>query len=153
MEEIIQKTVELGIYDIRPVFSDRTIVIENEKFNKKIERWRKIASEAVKQCKRGIVPKVHNNITFKEMLDLLDNYDLVLIPYEDEEKTTIKDVLLRDKPNTVALIIGPEGGFSESEVCNVVERGGKAVSLGRTILRTETAGPAALAMIMYQYEL
>ena len=65
MEEIIQ-TVGVGIYDIRPVFSDRTIVIENEKFNKKIERWRKIASEAVKQqCKRGIVPKVHNNITFK----------------------------------------------------------------------------------------
>ena len=87
------------------------------------------------------------------MLDLLDNFDLVLIPYEDEEKTTFKDVLLTNKPSTVALIIGPEGGFSEKEVRSVIERGGKAVSLGKTILRTETAGSAALAMLMYQDEL
>lgn len=154
MEEIIQKTVELGIYEVIPVFSERTVVSENEKFIKKIERWRKISSEAVKQCKRGIIPYVRKSLTFKKMLDALNGYDLVLIPYEDEEELTIKDVLRESaNPERVALIIGPEGGFAQSEVKEVSERGGMAVTLGKTILRTETAGPAALAMLMYEFEL
>lgn len=155
MELIIQKTVELGIYEIVPVFTDRTVVTDNGKFAKKIERWQKVSDEAVKQCKRGIIPNVGDDITFKQMLALLAGFDLVLFPYENEDNRTIKDALrgLNNKPETVAIIIGPEGGFSDKEADTLREMNTQCVTLGKTTLRTETAGMAALAMAMYELEL
>lgn len=182
MELIIQKTVELGIDTITPVFMDRTVVEDHGKFDKKIERWQKIADEAVKQCKRGMIPQITEKLTYKEMLGKLADFDLVLIPYEDEDGTTIKDVLRgfhkeqchsmydynsehncnsthdcnserREEPLHIAIIIGPEGGFTEKEVKAAVDNSAKSVTLGKTTLRTETAGIAALAMIMYELEL
>ncbi|QHI71093.1 RsmE family RNA methyltransferase [Aminipila terrae] len=155
MELIIQKTVELGIYEIVPVFTDRTIVADNGNFSKKIERWQKVSDEAVKQCKRGIIPNVDGNITFSKMVSLLEGFDLVLFPYENEDKTTIKDVLrgLEHQPETVAIIIGPEGGFSDKEADLLKSINTECVTLGKTTLRTETAGMAALAMVMYELEL
>ncbi len=155
MELIIQKTVELGIYEIIPVFTDRTVVTDNGKFAKKIERWQKVSDEAVKQCKRGIVPNIANDIRFKEMLPLLKGYDLVLFPYENEDNRTIKDALrtTKNKPETVAIIIGPEGGFSDKEAEILKEMNTECVTLGKTTLRTETAGIASLAMTMYELEL
>lgn len=159
MELIIQKTVELGIDTITPVFMERTVVEDHGKFDKKIERWQKISDEAVKQCKRGMIPEITGKLTYKEMLGELGGFDLVLIPYEDEEGTTIKDVLReysedrKSEDTKVAVIIGPEGGFTEKEVKAAVENGAKSVTLGKTTLRTETAGIAALAMIMYELEL
>lgn len=155
MELIIQKTVELGIYEIIPVFTDRTVVTDNGKFSKKIERWQKVSDEAVKQCKRGIIPNIGEDITFKQMLTLLAGFDLVLFPYENEDNRTIKDALrgLDYKPETVAIIIGPEGGFSDKEADNLRELNTQCVTLGKTTLRTETAGMAALAMVMYELEL
>ena len=155
MEGIIQKSAELGVNAIIPVFTDRTVVTEKQSFGKKLERWKKVSAEAVKQCKRGIVPEIGKNLTFQEMLDTICGYDLVLITYEEEQELTIKDVLqsIAVKPKNIAIIIGPEGGFAEKEAEAAVAAGCKSVTLGKTILRTETAGPAALAMVMYELEL
>jgi 16S rRNA (uracil1498-N3)-methyltransferase len=155
MEAVIQKTVELGVFSIVPVFTDRSVVIDRGNFNKKIERWQKIADEAAKQCKRGIIPLVRREMTFREMVESLAHFDLILFPYENEEKQSIKDCLrtIGQKPKTAAVIIGPEGGFSDSEAEALVRIGARSVSLGKTILRTETAGMAAIAMTMYELEL
>jgi 16S rRNA (uracil1498-N3)-methyltransferase len=155
METIIQKTVELGVYSIVPVFTDRTVVVDHGNFSKKIERWQKIADEAVKQCKRGIIPQIQQDVTFQEMINDLVKYDLILFPYENEENLSIKDCLrnLEEKPKKCAVIIGPEGGFSDSEAEALIRIGAQSVSLGKTILRTETAGMTAIAMTMYELEL
>lgn len=172
METVIQKTVEMGVDTIVPVFMERTVVVEKGNFGKKLDRWNKIAAEAVKQCKRGIIPRVTESYDVDKMLAELPNYDLIICPYENEDGLTIKD-FLRAAPEPaarvrtgregtrqpgpqalrVALIIGPEGGFSEDEIEKLKAAGAATVTLGKTILRTETAGLAALAMIMYELEL
>ena len=164
METIVQKCVELGVHRIVPVFMDRTVVVDRGNFGKKIDRWNKVSAEAVKQCRRGIIPKVTAPIRMAELVSFFagepghdslpfDEFDLVLLPYENEHGTTIKDVLRGATAKRVAVIIGPEGGFSDEEALAVIAAGGVSVSLGRTILRTETAGMAALAMIMYELEM
>jgi len=162
METIIQKCVELGVHEIVPVFMDRRVVVDRGKFGRKIERWNRVSAEAVKQCRRGIVPRVAEPVKTEDLLrdsdnngtaDLFEEYDLILFPYENEKGTTIKDVLRETAAQRVAVIIGPEGGFSDEEAVAIIGAGGDSVSLGRTILRTETAGMAALAMIMYEMEL
>ena len=155
MESIIQKCVELGVHAIIPVFMERTVVVDKGNFSKKLDRWQKISDEAVKQCKRGMVPQVGRQRPFSEMLDKLRNYDLILFPYENEGDYSIKDCLrgLAEKPRSVAIVIGPEGGFSDKEAAALDEAGAARVTLGKTILRTETAGMAALAMTMYEQEL
>lgn len=156
METIVQKCVELGVSEIVPVFMKRSVVVDNGKFSKKIQRWQKVSDEAVKQCKRGIIPAVSEQLDFNAMAARLESgeFDLIVFPYEGEDGYNIKDLLRESRnPHKAALIIGPEGGFAESEVRRLEELGIKPVSLGRTILRTETAGMAALAMIMYELEL
>ncbi|MCI5722174.1 MAG: 16S rRNA (uracil(1498)-N(3))-methyltransferase [Firmicutes bacterium] len=155
METIIQKCVELGVHAITPVFMERTVVVEKGNFGKKLERWQKVADEAVKQCRRGLIPEIKDQLRFREMVSQLGNFDLVLFPYENESGYSIKDCLrnLSSKPASVAIIIGPEGGFADSEAELLDEAGAVRVTLGKTILRTETAGMAALAMTMYELEL
>lgn len=155
METIIQKCVELGVHAITPVFMERTVVVEKGNFGKKLERWQKVADEAVKQCKRGLIPEIKDQLRFREMISQLGDFDLVLFPYENESDYSIKDCLrnLSSKPTAVAIIIGPEGGFADSEAELLDEAGAVRVTLGKTILRTETAGMAALAMTMYELEL
>lgn len=155
MEMIIQKCVELGVHAIVPVFMERTVVVEKGNFGKKLDRWQKISDEAVKQCKRGTVPQIGQQLRFSEMAEAVKDYDLILFPYENEDDYSIKDCLrgLEVKPKTIAVIIGPEGGFSEKEADALDQAGAVRVTLGKTILRTETAGMAALAMTMYELEL
>lgn len=156
MESIVQKSVELGVEKIVPVFMDRTVVVDKGNFDKKIQRWQKISGEAVKQCRRGIVPEVSAAVNSRDMTKRFSDFDLVLFPYENEEGRTIKDALRScdsRRIKSMAVIIGPEGGFSQEEALNIAAAGGISVSLGKTILRTETAGMAALAMIMYELEL
>ncbi len=156
METVIQKTVEMGVDTIVPVFMERTVVVEKGNFGKKLDRWQKIAAEAVKQCKRGIIPRVTESYDFDRMVAELPDYDLVICPYENEDGLTIKDFLrgaTGPQARRIALIIGPEGGFSDSEIERLKAAGAATVTLGKTILRTETAGMAALAMIMYELEL
>lgn len=156
MEVIVQKSVELGVRAIVPVFTERTVVVDKGNFSKKTERWQKISAEAVKQCRRGIIPEIGCAVKFTQMMEeQLKAFDLVLFPYENETGRTIKDCLrnLKEKPQNIALIIGPEGGFSNKEACELKALGAECVSLGKTTLRTETAGPTALAMVMYELEL
>ncbi len=155
MENIIQKCVELGVYAIVPVFLERTVVVDKGNFRKKLDRWQKISDEAVKQCRRGLVPQIETPLAEDGLLRRLQEYDLVLLPYENEQSRTLKDCLreLTERPRTVAVIIGPEGGFSAREAEAFIRAGAVSVSLGKTVLRTETAGMAALAMLMYELEL
>lgn len=162
METIIQKTVELGIDSIVPVFMERTVVTDKGQFDKKLQRWQKISEEAVKQCKRSRIPQVRKPLFFAETIKEISDeseYGLVICPYENEENRTMKDCLREaaiSKPSRIAVIIGPEGGFSDKEIQLLKEATAdrvRLVTLGRTILRTETAGLAALAMIMYELEL
>lgn len=150
MEVIIQKCVELGVSRIVPVVS-RRCVVKPEGKDTKLIRWQKVAQEAAKQCGRARIPQIGNTESL-EKTDL-SSYDAVLVAYENEGETSLKSVLRSErKLDNIAVVIGPEGGFEPAEVERMLERGGVAVSLGRRILRTETAGMAMLAQIMYELE-
>ena len=154
MESVIQKCVEAGAASIVPFTSERTVVKLGDKEEKKTRRWQRVAYEAAKQSKRGIIPHVAEVTTLSALADTLDNYDLVLIAYEGEEESSLKDVIscLEFDPERIAVIIGPEGGFAPAEVAMIEEAGGYSVSLGRRILRTETAGVVLLAQLNFFYE-
>lgn len=155
MEQIVQKCTELGVDSLIPVFTNRTVVTNKGDYWKKIVRYQNIAEEAAKQSQRGIIPEIRQATDIEDMIKRLRAYDTVIFAYEEEDRTTIKAILssLPHKPERLALVIGPEGGFSPEEAQDIIKAGGLSVSLGKTILRTETAGPAALAMIMYQLEM
>ncbi|MGP1569641.1 MAG: RsmE family RNA methyltransferase [Eubacteriales bacterium] len=155
MELIIQKSVELGVSEITPCIFKRSINSDIVKADKKNERWQKIAKEAAGQSRRKIIPKVNQCLDLKLIESELENFDLILIAYEDERKTVIKDVLsqIRNLPVAVAIIIGPEGGFEHNEVEVLETKGGISVSLGKAILRTETAGICALSMLKYAMDM
>ena len=147
MDYIIQKTTELGICEIYPCVLSRCVSkIEGDK---KIQRWQKIAEEAAKQSGRGIIPKIHNPINIKEAAEVLKSCDVAFVPYECAEGNYLKPLLTSfENPKTVAFMIGPEGGFDKSEIEKISEV--PVVSLGKRILRTETAGEAVLSMVMYE---
>lgn len=153
MEFIIQKVVELGVYEIIPLEMKNCIVkIKDE--DKKILRWQAIAESAAKQSKRSIIPKVNRVEKLGNIKDRLKDYDLVLFAYEDEKNVSIKNILTDNKNiSKIAIIVGPEGGFDSKEVKGLEDFGSKAVSLGKSILRTETAPIAMISMIMYEFEL
>jgi len=152
MEFIVQKCVELGITEIVPVAAERSIVrIKPGEFGGKRTRYQRVAYEAAKQCGRGIIPEVADLATFKSAD--MTRHDLIIIAYEDEKGTTLKSLLkTNSKARDIAIVIGPEGGLERAEVDMLIQKGGTAVTLGPRILRTETAGMAALAMILYEIE-
>jgi 16S rRNA (uracil1498-N3)-methyltransferase len=152
MDLIVEKCVELGVHQIIPLLTERTVGKEA-----KLERWRKIAKEAAEQSKRAIIPEIKSLSKFENVLKLKTEFDLSLIPWELEQKTTLKQALtsnysLPPSLSSILLLIGPEGGFSQSEVATAVKAGFVSVSLGPRILRTETAGLAALISILYELE-
>ncbi len=151
MELIIQKSVEIGVNKIVPIESEFSIAKTNDKTDKKVDRWQKISESAAKQSYRGIIPTVENPIKFNKMIDSLKNFDLVIIAYEKENCKTIKDIKNLSY-NNIGIIIGPEGGFSQKEVEEVEKEGGVSVSLGKRILRSETAGFVTLALILHEFE-
>ena len=156
MELIIQKGTELGVNCFIPVKMERSVVkINDGNENKKIERWNKIASEAAKQCGRQKLPIVDSVINFENIIENISKYDIVLVPYESEQNISIKQVLKSIKGNiaSIAIVIGPEGGFSDNEINGLVSAGAKVCTLGPRILRTETAGIATVSMINYELEL
>ncbi|RKD34743.1 16S rRNA (uracil(1498)-N(3))-methyltransferase [Thermohalobacter berrensis] len=153
MDLIIQKATELGISQIVPVEMKRSVVkLKNEKKEqKKLNRWRRIAKEAAKQCRRGIIPAVSEIVSFNEMLKSLEKEEFILVPYENEDKVGLKDILAKNKgKHKVNIIIGPEGGFEEEEIDNINKLNWHVVSLGPRILRTETAGFTVLSIVMYE---
>lgn len=152
MDFIIQKAVELGVSEIIPVAMEHSVVrLEGDKAVKKVERWQKIAEAAAKQSKRDIIPMVQPVQTMEQML--ADNHcDCKLIAYECEDKLGLKAALQKeqDLKELLLLIIGPEGGISEMELQQARTAGALGVSLGKRILRAETAALVAAAAIFYE---
>ena len=156
MELIIQKNTEVGVNNIVPVIMERTVVKLDEKVaSKKLDRWQKIAEIAAKQSMRDIIPNVKSIIKTKE-IDV-DMYDVVLVAYENEEHNMLKAELKKlesqnKQEYNIAIVIGPEGGISEKEIELLNEKNVKFVSLGKRILRTETAGLVMAGNILYELE-
>ncbi|SHG85518.1 16S rRNA (uracil1498-N3)-methyltransferase [Thermosyntropha lipolytica DSM 11003] len=153
MELIIQKAVELGVYSIYPVLTERTVVtLKGEKETRKVERWRQIALEACKQCRRNIIPEIKPVISLRDMLELIAGKPALMF-YENEQYNGIKKVLQenRDKiKEEVFLLVGPEGGFAPGEADLAREKGIILCRLGPRILRTETASLAGISIILYE---
>lgn len=150
MEWITQKCVELGMHALVPVLSDRCVSQPKDDYEKKRERLQRIAQEAAKQSKRDVLPVV---LSLQRLTDLdFSDFDTVLLAYENEKTVSLKTALRRGIGRRIALLVGPEGGFAADEVVLLCERGANAVSLGTRILRTETAGMAMLAQLLYEVE-
>ena len=155
MELIIQKAVELGAYEIIPVETKRCVVkLDGKKAAKKVERWQQIAESAAKQSKRMLIPNVHQVLSFKEALKYAEAMDIRLIPYElAKGMQETKEILAAiEQGQSIGIFIGPEGGFEEKEVEAAISEGAKPITLGKRILRTETAGLAILSVLMFQLE-
>lgn len=158
MELIIQKSVELGASEITPVKMKRCIVKINPKEEmKKIQRWQRIAESASKQAKRNKIPIVNEICKTEKICKNCKDYDMILIAYENEKNNKLKNELeklkkLKKKAKKVAIIIGPEGGFEESEVQYLDQEGGTVVTLGNRILRTETVALNVISNIMYELD-
>lgn len=155
LEMIIQKAVELGVSEIIPVKTKRVVVkIDEKKVGTKVNRWNAIAESAAKQSKRSIIPKVHEPMSIDNALEIVKDFGVKLIPYENADgiDKTRKILDNMDKTKNIAVFIGPEGGFEESEVERIKNSGFEVITLGKRILRTETAGLALLSNIMIRLE-
>lgn len=156
LELIVQKCTELGVSAIVPVETSRSVVhLDSSKAGKKLERWQKIAQEASQQCKRVQVPAVGPYYNWKQLLKALEQAKgLTIVFWEDEQTQSLKALLRSQtaKPSRINLIVGPEGGLSEEEVEQLRALGAVSASLGKRILRTETAGMAGISMVMYEYD-
>ncbi len=154
-EYIIQKCTEIGVHRIVPTEMKRCVVkLDNKDKVKKIDRWRKIAEVASKQSLRNDILEVAQVATFMDLINSLKNFDYVIMAYEKEKDVLLKDVLKNINADTckIAVIIGPEGGIDDSEAEKLVQNGARSVSLGKRILRTETAPIVVAANIMYELE-
>ena len=155
MELIIQKAVEFGASRIVPVETKRSVVkLDAKKAQAKISRWQGIAEAAAKQSKRDVIPVIGELMTLKEALKEAANFEVSMMPYENAEGMDFTRRLLEgiQPGQRVAIFVGPEGGFDESEVEAALSMGTKPMTLGRRILRTETAGLAILSMLVYVLE-
>lgn len=153
MELIIQKCVELGVDRIVAVSTERAIVKLDKKETKKLERWQKIAEAAAKQSGRGKIPEICQQVLkFKEAVAEAKALDGAIIPYEKEEETGIRQFVQGFQGESVGVFIGPEGGFAEEEIALARENGITPITLGKRILRTETAGMTTTAILLYELD-
>lgn len=156
MDLIVQKGTELGITEFIPTITHRVDVKLKGEF-KKLDRLNRIALEAAKQSKRSIIPKVSEPIEFNEVLERINSLDLLIVPYENANnfgiKTLINELRKDNTTNTiknVGIFVGPEGGIEEEEIERLKDKGARIVTLGKRILRTETAGFVATSLIQYE---
>ncbi len=159
MELIIQKGVELGIAEITPVAMKRCVAkIAPKDEPKKIQRWQKISEVAAKQCGRDTIPKINNVVNIKDICTICENYDIVLVAYEQETSNKLKTELQNLKKSVkqeeikIAVVIGPEGGLEKEYVELLENNGAKVVTLGKRILRTETVALNVISVITYELE-
>lgn len=155
MELIVQKAVELGVYEIIPVAAKRCVVkLDEKKAAGKRSRWQGIAEAAAKQSKRGIIPQIREVMNMKQAIAFAQQMDVRLIPYElAEDMGHTRELIGAVRPGqSVAIFIGPEGGFEETEIQEALQAGIEPITLGRRILRTETAGMTVLAWLGYLLE-
>ena len=156
MELIIQKAVELGVYSITPIEMKRSIVkLDDKKKKSKQTRWQAISESAAKQSKRNTIPEINEIVSYKAALAVAKELDLLLVPYENEDGILSTKEALTELKNakSVGIIIGPEGGFDDAEIKQAKDAGGKTISLGKRILRTETAAITAVGMCMLYTEM
>ena len=152
---IVQKAVELGVYQVIPVAMKRSVVrLDDKKAAKKADRWNSIAESAAKQAGRSRIPEVTMPLSYKEALKMAEELDVTLLPYELAGGMEVTREVIRQikSGQSVGIFIGPEGGFEPEEVDAAVSMGAKVITLGRRILRTETAGLATLAVLMFELE-
>lgn len=156
MELIIQKTVELGVFEIVPVSMKRCVakLEDSKKESKKLERWQNISQAAAKQSGRGIIPMVKQPMTYTQALEYAKTKDIILFPYENAQgMKAAKEAFCKTAAmQSAGIFIGPEGGFDPIEIENAKKAGADIISLGKRILRTETAGLSVLSMLMYEIE-
>lgn len=155
MELIVQKAVELGVYQVIPVAMKRSVVrLDDKKAAKKADRWNSIAESAAKQAGRSRIPEVTMPLSYNEALKMAEELDVTLLPYELAGGMEVTREVIRQikRGQSVGIFIGPEGGFEPEEVDAAVSMGAKVITLGRRILRTETAGLATLAVLMFELE-
>ena len=155
LETIVQKAVELGVFEIVPVMMKRCVVkLDDKKAHKKVERLNAIALSAAKQSKRGIVPQVREIVSLPEACKYAKEMDLVILPYENAEGMEYARKVIKEASGkkNIGIFIGPEGGFETTEVEQIEATGGKTISLGHRILRTETAGMTILSLLMFELE-
>ena len=153
MEWVLQKTVELGCRFFAPIAAERSVLrLDAKKAVARQERWERIALEAAKQCKRSLIPVVRPVASLEDALAALPEGALLLVLYEDEQSLGLKEALtaLQERPQEVALLVGPEGGLTQQEVALARQHGALVVRMGPRILRTETAAVAAAAVVMYE---
>jgi len=152
MDFVVQKAVEMGVSEIIPLSMDNCVVkLDAVRAKKKTERWQKIVEEAAKQSKRDIVPKVSLPMTLKQLLTNKQDVLLKIVAYEVEDRRGLRELLqAQENIKEVLLLIGPEGGISKEEFALAETKGMQSVSLGKRILRTETAGLATVAAILYE---
>lgn len=153
-EKIIEKATELGVTRIQPLISERTIARPGGRSAQaKLERWRRIAKESAEQCARDTIPAVDDVCeldTWLEKILPLDEETLLLFCWEEEKETTVREVLSTCRDKNIIVLIGPEGGFSAREALQIKSAGGVSVTLGKRILKTDTAATSVLAMINYE---
>lgn len=155
LELIIQKSIELGVYEIIPVAMARSIVkINGQNKDKKNDRWQKIAISAAKQSQRAIIPRVLDVMTFDEAVAYAEKLNIVFVPYEKAMDLKSSKELITNvrRHQTIGIFIGPEGGFEEKEILKLEKIKASIISLGKRILRTETAGLVILSILMYNLE-
>lgn len=155
MELIIQKAVELGVYKIVPVSMKNCVVkLDEKKASKKVERWQAIAESAAKQSKRTIIPLIDKPVPYKLALEKAGKLDVTLVPYENERGMAATRQIMGQikKGQSIGIVIGPEGGFAPEEIKLADDNDMHRISLGRRILRTETAGLATLAMLVFNLD-
>lgn len=151
MDLIVQKGTELGINKITPLITKR-VVVRNAKEFKKKERLEKIALESSKQSKRSVIPVINDPINISDLKNIYKNYDLIIVPYENEKGFGLKELYKEHpKAKNIAIVIGPEGGFSSEEIDFLKDLGSHIVTLGKRILRTETAGFVSLSFLQFIY--
>ncbi len=155
MELIIQKAVELGVAEVTPVAMKNCVMkLDEKKVDKKIARWQAIAESAAKQSKRTVIPKINKPLSYKLAIEDAKQLDTVLVPYENERGMEATRQIMWDlkEVQSIGIFVGPEGGFAQSEIELADSCGMHRISLGRRILRTETAGLATLAMLVFSLD-
>ena len=155
MELIIQKAVELGAYEIIPVAMKRSVVkLDSKKEEAKLKRWNSISESAAKQSKRSVIPNVSSVMTFKEAVEYANQLDIKLLPYECAEgiEGTRKIISSIKQGQSIGIFIGPEGGFDKAELDLAIKNGSQVITLGKRILRTETAGLMILSVLVFELE-
>ncbi len=154
METIVQKCVELGVYEIIPVEMQRSVVkLDNKSRSEKAKRWNKVSVEASKQCGRSVIPKVSEPVNYVKALEMLKNLDLAIMPYEvlgHDGKRGLKEILNEFTGSSVGILIGPEGGFSNKEAELAHNKNVHQIGLGKRILRTETVASSIIPIVMYE---